>query len=81
MSEALAAAYEWMYLPLGKVSHALPAGESRFSAECGTYTWNYWYGTGNQIEYNKAAALPRCAKCLKRVGASAKGRRKPRGIR
>lgn len=73
--------FEWLYLPLGKVSHALPAGEPRFSAECGTYTWDFWYGTGNQIEYDKAAALPKCKKCARRVGASESGRHRPSGIR
>lgn len=74
--------FEWLYLPGGKVAHAFAVeDQTKWIAECGTSSDYYWYGTGTQDEYDKAAALPRCQKCLPKVGASETGRRKPRGVR
>lgn len=62
---------EWRYLPGGKVKHALSYPAAAV-AICGTgpawYAAVYgWYGTGTQTEYETAAALPRCRRCV-RVG-------------
>lgn len=62
---------EWRYLPTGNRAHALQrAGD--MTALCGTApTWfpGSWYGTGSQGEYERAAALPRCKRCLKAVAS------------
>jgi hypothetical protein len=78
----MAPMHKWLYLPGGKVAHAFMADDDiSWIAECGTSSLGYWHGTGSQDEYERAAELPRCQKCLPRVGASEKGRAKPRGVR
>lgn len=80
--EELPPAHEWLYLKNGKVAHAHSTFTvSRFIAECGAGAWATWYGTGSQDEYEQAASLPQCRRCLPKVGASDKGRRKPRRVR
>ena len=74
--------FVWLYLAKGKVLHAHALDRQyKITAECGVSTYTYWYGTGRQSEYDKAESLPKCAKCVKLVGASETGRRKPRGVR
>lgn len=80
--EGLPPAHEWLYLKNGTVAHAHSTFTgTRFVAECGAGAWAFWYGTGSQDEYEKAAALPKCKRCLPKVGASDKGRHRPSGIR
>lgn len=74
--------HKWLYLPKGNVAHAFMVGDDvSWIAECGTSSFGYWHGTGSQDEYDKAAAMPRCKKCLPKVGASEQGRHRPRGVR
>lgn len=74
--------YAWLYLARGKVTHAHAVSRQlKITAECGVSTWTHWYGTGRQDEYDKAERLPKCEQCVRLVGASEAGRRKPRGIR
>lgn len=63
---------EWRYLRHGRVAHALTSAGHK-AAECGVSPWwpDDWYGTGAQVEYETAAALPKCAQCLKKIGALA----------
>ncbi len=80
--EELPPAHEWLYLKNGKVAHAHSTFTvSRFIAECGAGAWATWYGTGSQDEYEQAASLPQCKRCLPKVGASDKGRHRPSRIR
>lgn len=63
--------FEWRYLPGGNVTHALTYAAARV-AVCGTGpVWHApdWYGTGSQTEYERAAGLPRCKRCV-RIGAT-----------
>lgn len=62
-------AYDWKYLPKGQVKHALSTVLSdTITAECGVYTFGWWYGTGSQTEYERVAALPPCQRCVAKVG-------------
>lgn len=69
-------ALEWRYLPRGTVTHAFqraPVGYA--SALCGVAPLWYeprsdWYGTGSQVEYERAAALPKCRRCLRLLGGA-----------
>lgn len=82
MSGTLPPAHEWLYIWGGKVVHAHSTFTgTRFIAECGAGAWRTWYGTGSQDEYDKAASLPKCKRCLPKVGASDKGRHRPSGVR
>ncbi len=60
--------HEWRYLPGGKVVHALSYAAARV-ATCGTgpvwFAPDGWYGTGTQAEYEHAASLPQCKRCLR----------------
>ncbi len=63
--------YEWRYLLNGKVAHALEPGHVRSgsTAKCGIFPFlSDWLGTGNQNEYERAAELPRCISCLRKIG-------------
>jgi hypothetical protein len=62
--------YEWRYTVDGKVTHALTSPRECVS-ECGIGPWTYdqWRGTGSQLEYETAAALPKCRRCLRKIGA------------
>jgi hypothetical protein len=72
----------WKYLPNGKVSHALDVSRPDVvAAECGVWTFGWWYGTGTQDEYEKAETLPACKRCTAKVGRAARGRAVPSGIR
>lgn len=74
-------AFEWLYLKNGKVAHALSTFTgSRFSAECGVYTFAGWHGTGSQDEYDRAAELPQCQRCVKVIGPKVVGRHRPSGV-
>lgn len=61
---------EWRYLRRGQVVHALSShallGEG---AACGVRPafLEGWLGTGLQREYERAAELPRCRRCLARL--------------
>lgn len=81
MNGELPPAHEWLYLKNGKVAHALSTFTgTRFVAECGAGAWRTWYGTGSQDEYEQAASLPKCARCVKLVAESESEQRKPRGV-
>lgn len=58
--------YEWRYLPHGLAVHAL-AFPAAAGAVCGVYTLppSNWRGTGSQAEYDRAAKLPCCRRCLR----------------
>lgn len=56
---------EWFYIPTGKVKHAVLARS--VTAECGMGTWSreFWHGTGSQREYEEVARRPACRRCLR----------------
>jgi hypothetical protein len=74
---------EWRYLRRSRVVHAIgynsltPAATAR----CGLSPWDPsdWLGTGTQIEYETADALPPCRRCLSRIptGGTTKTGAKP----
>lgn len=55
----------WRYTRTGRVKHALPYADAR-TALCGTGPdwFSDWCGTGSQSEYEKAAVLPPCKRCV-----------------
>jgi len=66
--------YERRYTPGGKVAHLIWGPD--WSRQEATYPhaacgWSgqttYWRGTGNQDEYDRAAELPVCRRCLAAV--------------
>lgn len=62
---------EWRYLRRGKHLHLVLSGTSTHcGAACGAMpSWapgEGWLGTGNQEEYERAATLPKCKRCLQR---------------
>lgn len=68
-------AFEWHYLEAGTVTHARQrrSGGLDYAARCGTApVWwkdsSAWHGTGTQDEYERAAALPRCKRCVALTG-------------
>lgn len=65
--EDLIAAHDWRYLPRGRVTHALLTPSAGVVARCGRAAWSadQWHGTGSQVEYERAGALPRCADCVR----------------
>lgn len=65
--------FEWRYVVGGTVKHALSRnaiGAVAFEAECGLAPgwWRPWLGSGTQIEHDVADALPRCKRCVARIG-------------
>ncbi|MEU3052227.1 hypothetical protein [Streptomyces griseus] len=59
---------ERVYVEDGTVAHELQFGESpndrAAQALCGRTSWpGYWFGTGDQDEYDTAAAMPLCVAC------------------
>lgn len=60
---------EWRYLRYGKYLHLVDDAESTHCpAACGlppSWFREGWLGTGNQEEYERAATLPRCRRCLR----------------
>ncbi len=60
-----------VYVRDGKVAHRLSelASVNSFDAAlCGTLPGReFWYGTGSQDEIDRAAALPRCIRCERRI--------------
>jgi len=60
--------YVWRYLPRGDRLHAL-VNSRACAALCGLGVWDSWSwrGTGTQAEYERAALLPRCSKCVARM--------------
>lgn len=72
--------YEWRYLPGGAVTHALETPED-LAPQCASdsdienrVAWalarSSWRGTGSQSEYEHAAVLPRCKRCLRAIGVA-----------
>jgi hypothetical protein len=57
--------------PRGKVAHLIPASAAGYvsRAACGLWAWSRsnWRGTGNQTEYDRAASLPLCKTCERKV--------------
>lgn len=67
--------WEWRYLSGRRVVHAL-SYPSAAIARCGTGSlWfapsDGWMGTGSQVEYETAAALPRCGRCVRLITGGA----------
>lgn len=65
---------EWRYLHGGEATHALSYSAAAIG-RCGIGpdplgAHPDWYGTGNQAEYERAAQLPRCRRCLQLLGAT-----------
>lgn len=62
---------EWRYRTGSTMAHAIQPDEMRRAAKCGIETreWFDWLGTGNQAEYERAASLPRCQRCLAALAA------------
>jgi hypothetical protein len=63
--------YEWRYLLGGRRTHALISSLDRI-ALCGRGVgWRdgaeEWRGTGTQDEYERAARLPRCLRCVRTI--------------
>jgi hypothetical protein len=59
---------DWRYTPHGRLVHALSLGNA--GAACGVTVLpaEEWRGTGSQDEYERAAQLPPCPRCVARVG-------------
>lgn len=55
----------WRYKLGGTVLHEISAYFDRYS-HCGVTVMNFsdWRGTGTQDEYDKAAAMAKCQKCV-----------------
>lgn len=57
--------------PRGKVAHLIPGSSPGYvsRALCGLWAWarSDWKGTGNQTEYDHAAALPLCQTCERKA--------------
>jgi hypothetical protein len=71
MSDVLSR-YEWRYLHGGRVTHALNEPSSAV-AICGVgpvwFAPAYaWYGTGSQVEYERARDMAKCKRCLRKLG-------------
>jgi hypothetical protein len=68
---------EWRYIPSrhASVVHAL-GGPMSPVAFCGVEVApsSEWRGTGSQAEYERAATLPRCSRCLALIN-----HKRPRG--
>lgn len=69
--------YTWRYLPRCRVTHALTDPRA-YVAQCGVApAWflpggvDEWRGTGSQVEYDNAAAYPRCKRCVALIERSA----------
>ena len=65
---------EWRYLSRGRVIHALsPDPTEREPARCGVspqwFSPDGWLGTAAQAEYERAAQLPRCPRCVRLLTA------------
>ncbi len=59
---------EWRFLNRGRCSHGfVTAPTDGQSAAClvGPSWFRGWMGTGNQAEYERCAALPRCKRCVR----------------
>jgi hypothetical protein len=58
------------YLPRGTVAHYLAdyLGQRSGRSLCGISVWlsENWLGTGSQREYEHAASLPLCKRCVAR---------------
>jgi hypothetical protein len=66
----------WRYLPGGKRIHAMvrtAGGALSDESECGLWPGSgAWRGTGSGREIDRAAALPRCRNCMRRIERSPK---------
>jgi hypothetical protein len=68
---------EWRYLPRGTRAHTFlsTSPSDRGTAVCGTspqwFDPHGWHGTGTQNEYERAARLPKCKRCLRILGLPA----------
>lgn len=72
LAEADRTGWHWRYLPNGKRAHVLRlnsmSGGLDVVAACGIGAWpSDWLGTGSQTEYEQAATLPRCRRCIRRT--------------
>lgn len=60
--------HEWHYLTHGRTTHARKRRSNGLDAvaACGAEPgWRgWWLGTGAQSEYERAAALPKCRRCV-----------------
>ncbi len=68
--------YEWHYLANRGRTHARKRRSAGLDhvAQCGiSPQWfdpTGWLGTGSQVEYERAANLPRCRRCVRLTGGS-----------
>jgi hypothetical protein len=67
-------AYDRVYSYGGRVAHLRPVSRpmgANYATACGVFPslWGAVLGTGNQTEYDRAAALPTCKRCAKASGA------------
>lgn len=59
---------EWRFLHCGRCSHGFTAGpndNTRAACNLSPSWFRGWMGTGNQNEYERCAALPRCRNCIR----------------
>lgn len=65
--------YEWRYVRGGRCTHALKRSLD-LTARCGVspswFELFRWRGTGSQVEYETAAVLPRCKRCVALIGGT-----------
>lgn len=67
-AEEVKTGLRWRYLLTGNCTHALRQGDRVAVAECGVGGWmSEWLGTGGQGEYERAATLPRCRRCVRKT--------------
>lgn len=58
---------EWRFLDRGRCSHGFitgPTDGTRAACNLSPSWFRGWMGTGNQAEYERCAALPRCKRCV-----------------
>lgn len=66
------AGYEWRYTSRGRVVHAIRRS-SEVIGRCGMgpgWLSSEWLGTGSQDEYDRAAELPKCKRCVDLIKGS-----------
>lgn len=61
--------FELRYVVSGTVSHYVNTAERHLAAVCGVSvsTWDEWWGSGSQQEYDYVAALIVCRRCHRRI--------------
>ena len=67
----LSPAYDWRATAGGGRKHVVNTASKHVAALCGVSVWTFdrWYGTGSQKEYEKLEQLDPCKSCLKKAPA------------